>query len=123
MDILIRNYYDGYEGEPEIQFIRGSIKGERKIISIWEGYFDDIMHQFQPGKYGWQGLAYYYNLDIGWEEDEYWEIPDLNEALIEFNSLSTEKLQFESSKNVLQEICNLICEAIDTNQNIYVCKD
>lgn len=32
MDIFMRNYYDGYEGEPEIQFIKGSIKDERKII-------------------------------------------------------------------------------------------
>ncbi len=123
MDILIRNYYDGYEGELEIQFIKGSIKGERKIISIWEGYFDDIMRQFQPGKHGWQGLAYYYNLDIGWEEADYWKIPDLNEVLMEFNSLNTEKLQFKDSKNVLQEICDLICDAINTNQNIYICKD
>ena len=47
-------YYRGYEGEPEIGFY--TIK--EKIV-IWAGFFDDIMEQMKPSRYGWTGIAYY----------------------------------------------------------------
>ena len=122
MDKLISKYYDGYEGEPEIQFIKGSSKGDRIVLSIWDGFFDDIMSQFKPTISGWQGLAYYYHLVIGWEED-IWEIPSLHSALAEFKSLDPNKLEFSRSAQVLSAICDLLKSAIEENQKVWINKD
>lgn len=122
MDKLINKYYNGYEGEPEIQFIKGSNKGDRTILSIWDGFFDDIMSQFKPTASGWQGLAYYYNLVIGWEED-IWEIPNINSALIEFQSINTNHFKFPESTEALSEICDLLKSAIEENQKVWIDKD
>ena len=123
MDKLVSKYYDGYEGEPEIQFIKGSDKGDRIIVSIWDGYFDDIMQQFQPTASGWQGLAYYYHLAIGWEEGKVWEVPDVHSALAEFQSIDSSKLKFKGSAEVLSVICDLLRLAINENQKVWLDKD
>jgi len=123
MDTLISKYYDGYEGEPEIQFIKGSEAENRTILSIWEGFFDDIMCQFKPTPSGWQGLAYYYNLCIGWWDEAFWEISDLHSALGEFQSLNLKELRFDGSAEVLSEICSLLESAIKENEKVWIAKD
>ena len=123
MDNIISKYYDGYEGEPEIQFIKVSNSGSKTILSIWDGYFDDIMRHFLPTGSGWTGLAYYYHICIGWEEESPWKIPDLNEALAEFQSLNPQKLEFNTSPEVLYAICELIATAIKKNEQVWIAKD
>ena len=123
MDNLITKFYDGYEGEPEIQFIKGSDIGNRTVISIWDGYFDDIMRQFKPTSSGWEGLAYYYHLALGWENGETWEIPNIRSALVEFQSIDPNKLEFNSSAEVLSVICDLLATAIKENQKVWIDKD
>lgn len=120
MDNPINKYYEGYEGEPEIQFIKGS--NNRTILSIWEGFFDDIMDQFEPTPSGWQGLAYYYHLVTGWE-DGIWEIPNIHSALAEFRSINPKKLEFNGSAEVLSAICDLLAMAIKENQKVWINKD
>ena len=43
MDNIAFNFYEGYEGESEIQFIQVLDNGDRNIICMWLGHFDDIM--------------------------------------------------------------------------------
>ena len=61
MELVNKKYYDGFEGEPEIQFIykKGN---DTEILTIWEGYFDQIMRLMLPNEQGWTGLAYCYNM-------------------------------------------------------------
>lgn len=122
MDNQITKYYEGYEGEPEIQFIKGSNKGDQTILSIWEGFFDDIMGQFESTSSGWQGLAYYYNLVTGWE-DGIWEIPNINSALIEFQSINGSQFRYPETAEVLSAICDLLKSAIKDNQRVWIDKD
>lgn len=122
MDILMSKHYDGYEGEPEIQFIKISSGSERTILSIWVGFFDDIMCQFKPVNSEWKGLAHYYHLAIGWEDD-IWEIPDVQLALNEFYSIKSSRFQFPETSKVLSSICDLLMSAINNNQKVWIDKD
>lgn len=80
MELINKKYYDGFEGEPEIQLIYR--KGDNnEILIIWEGYFDQIMKLMRPDAQGWTGLAYNYNMDTGWYEESPWLIKDLQMAL------------------------------------------
>lgn len=54
MEIINRKYYEGYEGEGEIQFIRHLSNGDKYVIRIWDGYFDEIMGEYSRSKTGGQ---------------------------------------------------------------------
>ena len=54
---LNNNYYKGYEGANEIQFICKKA-GKIYILVIWEGFFDEIMTKILPEENGWTGLGY-----------------------------------------------------------------
>jgi len=123
MDKFIHEFYKGYEGEPEIQFIKDSKEGERTILSIWGGFFDDIMRQFEPTDSGWQGIAYYYHMCIGWVDNRLWEIPNLSEALADFQSLDASNLIFNKSSDVLFEICKLLADATNNHEKVLIVAD
>lgn len=123
MDKMIRKYYESYEGEPEIQFIKGSDIGNKTILCIWDGYFDDIMRLFTPTNLGWIGLAYYYHMGIGWEEESPWEVPNLNETLAELQSLDERKLEFRGSSEVLSAVCQLLASAIREQEKVWIAKE
>jgi len=123
MDVVITKYYEGFEGEPEIRFLKGLAENSKMVLCLWDGYFDDIMRQFSPSDFGWTGLAYQYHLGVGWEEGKLWEIPDLLEALNEFQTLDPQKLEFDSSQEVLSAICNLIRDAISHHEKVWIEKE
>lgn len=108
-------YYRGYEGEPEIGFY--TIK--EKIV-IWAGFFDDIMEQMKPSRYGWTGIAYYYHLHTGWYDEDFWQIPDLEECLRQFEGINISECRFEGSKNVLASIRSMLSLAIQENENVWI---
>lgn len=113
-------FYVGYEGEQEIQFIT-----EKKILSIWSGYFDDIMEQFTPSEDGWTGLAYYYHLLLGWCEESPWKISDAEDCLKQFRSLdvSNNQLRFGESKEVLDAICHMLEDAVKGHEDVWISED
>ena len=81
MELVNKIYYDGFEGEPEIQLIYR--KGDNnEILIMWEGYFDQIMKLMCPDAQGWTGLAYNYNMDTGWYEESPWVIKDFLDGSI-----------------------------------------
>ena len=123
MDTQINKFYDGYEGEPEIQFIREFASGDRVILSIWDGFFDDIMCQFKASSSVWHGLAYYYHLGIGWENGEQWEISDILAVTKEFQILDTTKFRFPKTAEALSAINALLASALKENQKVWINKD
>lgn len=44
---MLKNYYTGFEGYPEIDFYT-YINSEKTGIEMWEGYFDSIMNELSP---------------------------------------------------------------------------
>lgn len=106
-------YYKGFEGEPEIQFICKKTECD-EVLVIWEGYFDEIMKRIAPQKDGWTGLAYYYNMCLGWYEESPWVVDDLHMSLEQFCKIEKYDLSKEA-KEVLGEICGMLKEAIEND--------
>jgi hypothetical protein len=123
LDSTVLDFYSGFEGEGEIQFIRFLNDGNKNIIKSWEGYFDDLMGKVESTPNGWVGLAYYYNLDEGWYEDSPWEIPNILEALQQFKGIESAEFRFQESKNVINEICNLLSGAIEAQNCVYIARE
>jgi hypothetical protein len=123
LDSTVFDFYNGFEGEGEIQFIRLLNDGNKNVIRIWEGYFDDLMGKFEPTPNGWIGLAYYYNLDEGWYEDSPWKIPNIIEALQQFKGIEGAEFRFQESKSVINEICNLLKNALEDHNCVYIAKE
>lgn len=121
MELINKKYYDGFEGEPEIQLIYR--KGDNsKIFIMWEGYFDQIMKLMHPDAQGWTGLAYNYNMDTGWYEESPWVIKDLQMALKQFESIDDKNLCGEATE-ILMMICDIFREAISNNDEIYIARE
>ena len=112
MELVNKKYYDGFEGEPEIQFIykKGN---DTEILSIWEGYFDQIMRLMLPNEQGWTGL---------WYEDSPWVIEDLQIALKQFESIDRTKLCDEAIE-ILMLLCNMLKEAILNNYEVSIARE
>lgn len=114
-------YYIGFEGEPEIQVVCRKAEDDDVMI-VWEGYFDEIMRNVVPEEEGWTGLAYYYNMYLGWYEESPWVVDDLNKALQQFSTINQDFLSKESSE-VLNAICNMIKDALDNNLKILIARE
>lgn len=111
-------FYYGYEGEKAIKF-----STEEKNLIIWEGFFDDIMEQFEPDSAGWKGLPYYYHLAIGWRDESPWKIPDIENCLQQFEKVNLSKCRFLESEEVRSELCNLFREAIRKNSGVWIAEE
>lgn len=121
MAIINNEYYIGFEGEPEIQFICKK-KNNTDIVIIWEGYFDEIMRLITPEEKGWTGLAYYYNMCFGWYEETPWVIEDLQVVLDQLKKIDSNMLSSEASK-VLKIICNMLKEALDNSIEVCIARE
>lgn len=111
-------FYHGYEGEKAIQF-----STEGKKLVIWEGFFDDIMEQFEPDPEGWRGVPYYYHLAIGWYEECPWKVPDLKNCLQQFDEVNLSKCRFSESREVRKEICNIFRDAIKKDNSVWISEE
>lgn len=121
MELINKKYYDGFEGEPEIQFInkRGN---DSEILVMWEGYFDQIMRLMSPDESGWTGLAYCYNMYLGWYEESPWAIEDLQMALKQFESIDSQELCSEA-KEILVLICDMLGESISNSFKVFIARE
>lgn len=113
------DYYTGFEGEPEIQFIL--IQGEKKLekLSIWHGYFDEIVDKVEANQGRWKGLAYYYHLDKGWYEVSPWPMRNISYVLKQLKQVNEDKLS-ETATNILEEIMILLEKALKHNVDIEI---
>lgn len=109
-NVINDNYYNGFEGEPEIHLIckKGN---DSSVFIIWEGYFDQIMRLIKPDDSGWTGLAYCYNMYSGWYEESPWIVQDLEMALKQFESIDRKMLDSEATE-ILKILCDMFREAI-----------
>jgi len=115
----ITDFYSGYEGEGEIQFIT-FINNEKVIIKLWDGYFDDIMKKIEPTTKGWTSLAHHYNLATGWYDESPWKLKNIVEALKQLKEVMNAEFEFEGTKGIYNEICALLANAIETNNSVYI---
>lgn len=121
MELVNKKYYDGFEGEPEIQFIYKK-ENDTAMLTIWEGYFDQIMRLMLPDEQGWTGLANCYNMYTGWYEDSPWVIEDLQIALKQLESIDETKLCDEAVE-ILILLCNILREAILNNDEVSIARE
>lgn len=118
MNDINGKFYYGYEGENEIDFI-----SDNKTLVIWEGFFDDIMEQFNPSSNGWVGMSYYYHLNTGWYDESPWKILDLKDCLHQFEHLDISKCRFDESQDILIEICNMLSNAIEQDKDVFIAQE
>lgn len=67
----------------------------------------------------WTGIAYVYHMDIGWYDEEVWEIDDIYDAYAKFKSIPASKLD-KISQKVLLNICELLNKAILSNYQVFI---
>jgi len=124
MEIVNSKFYDGFEGEPEVHFTTKT-KEQIKRLIVWCGYFNEIMYLVEPVEGRWTSLAYYYHLLLGWRDidvHEPWLVEKPQEALEQFETIDKALLETETAR-VLEEICHLFIEGIESNAEIFIEED
>jgi hypothetical protein len=116
------NFYEGYEGEPELQMICKRDNENIVVMRLWIGFFDSILTLIKPGKDGfWEGIPLYYHTVTGWHDVEEWECTHENKLLFfeQLNAVDSNDLN-ESTKLVLIELRNMVSMCIKLDYKLYL---
>lgn len=119
MDTIINKHYEGYLGEPEIQFVKISNEGKKFILRIWIGFFDSIISLLKPKKTGWTGLAYYYHMHEGWYDESPWQINDIVATINELQEINLNDLDTQTQE-VLNDIIELLTNALPKGNTAWI---
>jgi hypothetical protein len=119
MGSINNKYYLGFEGEPEIIFTVVQQNNEKSGLSLWSGYFNNIMQQITPVEGKWTALAYYYNLNIGWYDESPWLVENIKDAYEQFKGIDKYNLE-ELEEEILEEILELFKKSIEEDNNVYI---
>ncbi|SHK19153.1 hypothetical protein SAMN02745163_03392 [Clostridium cavendishii DSM 21758] len=120
MNEINEEYYDGFEGEPEMIFTLVKSNGQKEEFGIWDGYFSTIIKKVKPKENGWTGLAYYYHLYIGWYDESPWMVENLIESYEQLKEIDIESFENDEDKKVLVKIICMFKKAIDNGEKIYI---
>ena len=123
-------FYEGFEGEGEIDLIYKKEGKEIKRLEIWYGYFSKLLNKMIQNEMEIEGLLYEHSIHAGWYEDEEpWEIMDVNQAITQFKNYKEKKLtenKREMSEiwpeipKVLERILEFLEEAKENNGKVYI---
>ena len=130
MKLIDDEYYIKFEGEEEIDFIYEKNKAEISRMKIWHGYFYFLLNGMITKEKKLIGLLDEHNKHEGWyESDEPWEIPDIKQAIEQFNNYS-ENNYSENEKpsegillklpHILEKILKFLEEAKENNGKVYI---
>lgn len=119
MRTIAKDYYTGFEGEPEYTFVRKDGRGSELAFRVWDGHFGRIMDTIQPGPQGWTGLALPYHLVEGWYDDPDWRVPDADEAAAQLDALDRAQLPTKEQQ-ILDELVAFIREGISAGDRLYI---
>lgn len=119
MDTINNKHYEGFQGEPEIQFIRIDNKGKKIVLRIWIGFFDSILSLIEPTDAGWKGLAYYYHMHEGWYEESPWQITDIAATINELQKINKNSLDIQT-QNAFNDLIELLTNALSENNAVWI---
>ncbi len=115
-----KDYYSGFEGEPELTFTRS----DGAVFRVWEGFFSWIMAAVDPGPNGWHGLARPYHLLL-WDENPY-DVTDLPESVAQLREVSPNRLDQDARDQlllVLSDLVEFLEEAAKVGHTVSVVRD
>ncbi len=130
MVIINNKYYEGFEGEIEIDLIYKKNGVEIERLEIWNGYFSALLTGMLQLGTEPIGILHEYNLREGWYEDENpWKIPDIAQAITQFSNYSESnfseeerpgKLLLSSLPKVLESIIQFLEKAKKNCGEVYI---
>lgn len=118
----MRDFYSGFEGEPEIRLVL-RVPGEADtLLRMWVGYFDALMAEIQPEDGQWTGLALPYHLHEGWCAGGLWKVPDLREATAQWERLPLARLP-QACHDVFLAVLKLMRDGIDSCGEVWISEE
>jgi hypothetical protein len=118
------DFYQGFEGEPEVVVSHRGIDGGLKSqINMWFGYFDDLMEHIPPGKSGdWEGVPKYYHSLIHWRDNKDWECTNIQLFIDQLTAIDPSKLRLESTL-VLETLVHFAKTCVESKERLFILQD
>jgi len=116
---MTKDYYSGFEGEPELRFLleRGAM--EVDVVRLWVGFFDALMATVEPHNGEWRALALPYHLHAGWYDQARWKVEDLGEVLGQWKTISVADLD-ERCVRAHRDVLALLEDAAQNGGDVWI---
>ena len=120
--MLDSRYYDGYEGEEEVDLSCDNGTGMR----IWRGYFELLLSGCYGGFREKDGFMESYHSGTGYYDESHWRLPNPETALRELDAFSAEQVDAASPElrqeleRLRVDLMHFLQSAKDTGSAIFV---
>ncbi|NOJ81601.1 hypothetical protein [Myxococcus xanthus] len=118
----MKDFYVGFEGEPEIRFVVNGVGVPEQVLRIWDGYFDAIVERIELESGQWTGLALPYHLHEGWYDGAPWKVPDLVHVLGQWRRIRTAGLSPQCLE-VHAAVLELLNTAVECNAEVWISEE
>ena len=108
--MTIRDYYSGYEPEPEFVVV-AETGADEQVVRSWIGHIDRIFGCMKPGPSGWTSLARAYHLSGAWLDESPWYVDHLQAAEEQWERVQAADLDSETAA-VHAAIGDLMSQAV-----------
>jgi hypothetical protein len=112
--------YSGFEGEPEIVILLGHQHDSEQSISVWTGYFDEMMNLVEPSPDGWKGIFHHYHCSSEWDGFGAWEDPDPTLTLSQLLQLVGNLQLSDSARLLLTSYIGLLRQAAERGVSVFI---
>ncbi|MDD6407528.1 MAG: hypothetical protein PUF82_05975 [Lactobacillus equicursoris] len=107
-------FYNGFEGEPEVDFMYGDL-----CLKIWDGYIYALMEKAPLDGKGWHGMTHDYHEFCGpWDTDE--ADVDSTEYLNDLKQYKSYTFEDANVTKVLDRLLDLFSKASKDNAKVHV---
>lgn len=120
-----KEFYNGFEGEPEVEFICKINENIDKFV-IWQGYFEGLLAGCFRDNIKEGGLLHsYINVD-GFYDESPWKIPNIAIVIDELSYFRKEKFNTNCSnmastiENLKVELQVFLSNSINKGSDVYI---
>lgn len=118
----MRDFYEGFEGEPEIRFVVKAKGMPDRVLPLWSGYFDSIVRRIELKDGQWTGLALLYHLHEAWYDGAPWKIADLSYVTEQWSQIRTDGLSAECVE-VYGAVLELMTSAVEAGSEVWISEE
>lgn len=112
-------FYNGFEGEPEVIFYMGNQMSQS--LHVWDGYFADILANPDLSGKGWSGFTRdYHQCENAFSYNDEETVIDVDEYLTDLQQYIGCRFAYDDTAACLDLICSFLEEARDSGLPVTV---
>lgn len=124
--MIDNKYYQGFEGELDVDIYYTNDENEHIGFKLWEGYFENILSGVYHENYKSDGLLNSYVLHEGWYDEAPWKVKNIFTAIAELNQYDENNIEpelknlFSALQEITKKLIMLFEDCKNQKKDIYI---